>query len=247
MNRHEVASFYLLIFDPGPEYSLEGIMLKLNLQDFGHLMRRADSFEKILTLGKVEARSRWGQQRMRGWMASLTQWIWVWASSRRRWRTGKPGACSPCSCKESDTTEQLNNRKLDPCEAWYWSTLRLTFSPPLHDWQFPPCTETPSVSSVRPHKDGAVIDAAARNAATDTDARPHRWLGALRVTREAQRRPAFSLLGWDATRGMAVWSWSKKSEPSGWHWLPDISITFRDGNKCNISYHSPKMYYKTSV
>ena len=48
-----------------PEYSLEGLMLKLKLQYFSHLMRRADSFEKILTLGKIEGRRRRGQQRMR--------------------------------------------------------------------------------------------------------------------------------------------------------------------------------------
>ena len=48
-----------------PEYSLEGLMLKLKLQYFGHVMRRADSFEKTLTLGKIEARRRRGTQRMR--------------------------------------------------------------------------------------------------------------------------------------------------------------------------------------
>ena len=48
-----------------PEYSLEGLMLKLKLQYFGYLMRRADSFEKTLILGKIEGRRRRGQQRMR--------------------------------------------------------------------------------------------------------------------------------------------------------------------------------------
>ena len=48
-----------------PEYSLEGLMLKLKLQYFGHLMRRTDSFEKTLMLGKMERRRRRGQQRMR--------------------------------------------------------------------------------------------------------------------------------------------------------------------------------------
>ena len=50
-----------------PEYSLEGLMLKLKLQYFGHLMRRADSLEKTLMLGKIEGRRRRGQQRMRLW------------------------------------------------------------------------------------------------------------------------------------------------------------------------------------
>ena len=73
-----------------PEYSLEGLMLKLNLQYFGHLMGKTDSLEKILMLGKIEGRRR-GQQRICSWMASLTRWTWVWASSRSWWWTGKPG------------------------------------------------------------------------------------------------------------------------------------------------------------
>ena len=60
-----------------PEYSLEGLMLKLKFQYFGHLMRRADSFEKTLMLGKIEGRRRRGQQRM----ASPTGWTWVWVNS----------------------------------------------------------------------------------------------------------------------------------------------------------------------
>ena len=54
-----------------PEYSLEGLMLKLKLQYFGHLMRRADSFEKTLMLGKIEGRRRRGPQRMR-WLDGIT-------------------------------------------------------------------------------------------------------------------------------------------------------------------------------
>ena len=57
-----------------PEYSLEGLMLKLKLQYFGHLMRRTESLEKTLMLGKIKGRRIKGQQRMRGSMASLTQW-----------------------------------------------------------------------------------------------------------------------------------------------------------------------------
>ena len=57
-----------------PECSLEGLMLKLKPQYFGHLMRRADSFEKILMLEKIEGRRRRGRQRMRCWMASPTPW-----------------------------------------------------------------------------------------------------------------------------------------------------------------------------
>ena len=54
-----------------PEYSLEGLMLKLKLQYFGHLMRRADSFEKTLMLGKIEGWRRRGRQRMR-WLDGIT-------------------------------------------------------------------------------------------------------------------------------------------------------------------------------
>ena len=53
-----------------PGYALEGLILKLKLQYFGHLMQRADSFEKTLMLGKIEGRSRRGQQRMR-WLGGI--------------------------------------------------------------------------------------------------------------------------------------------------------------------------------
>ena len=73
-----------------PECSLEGLMLKLKLQCFGHLMWRTDPFEKTLMLWKTAG----GKGDARGWgggMASPTPWTWVWASSRRWWWTGKPG------------------------------------------------------------------------------------------------------------------------------------------------------------
>ena len=66
-------------------------MLKLKCQHFGHLMLRADSFEKTSMLEKVEGRRRRGWQRMRGWMASPTQWTWVWVNSGSWWWTGRPG------------------------------------------------------------------------------------------------------------------------------------------------------------
>ena len=67
-----------------PEYSLERLILKLKLQYFGHLMRRADSFEKTLMLGKIEGRRRRGRQRMR-WLDGPTQWTWVWVDSGSWW------------------------------------------------------------------------------------------------------------------------------------------------------------------
>ena len=73
-----------------PEYSLEGLMLKLKLQYFGHLMWRADSFENVLMLGMTEGWRRRDDRGWDGWMASLTQWTWVWVSSRSWWWTGRP-------------------------------------------------------------------------------------------------------------------------------------------------------------
>ena len=64
-------SYQSILKEISPGCSLEGLMLKLKLQYFGHLMRRADSFEKILVLRKIEGRRRRGQQRMR-WLDGIT-------------------------------------------------------------------------------------------------------------------------------------------------------------------------------
>ena len=74
-----------------PEYSLEGLMLKLKLQNFGHLMWRADSLEKTLMMRKIEGRRRRDDRGWDGWMASQTQWTWVWVDSGSWWWTGRPG------------------------------------------------------------------------------------------------------------------------------------------------------------
>ena len=91
-----------------PGCSLEGLMLKLKLQYFGHLMQRADSLEKTLMLGKIEVRRRRGWQRIR-WLDGITDSIDMGLS--RLWELVMEGCGSCCDswdCKESDTTERLN-------------------------------------------------------------------------------------------------------------------------------------------
>ena len=74
-----------------PEYSFEGLILKLKLQYFGHLMWRTGSFERTLMLEWLKVGGEGGNRGWYGWMASSTQWTWVWVSSESWWWTGKPG------------------------------------------------------------------------------------------------------------------------------------------------------------
>ena len=93
-----------------PEYSLAGLMLKLKLQYFGHLMQRTDSFEKTLMLGKTEGGREGDDRGWDGWMASPTRWTWVRASSGSWWWTGKPGVLQPMGLQTvgHDWTTELN-------------------------------------------------------------------------------------------------------------------------------------------
>ena len=107
-----------------PEYSLEWLMLKLKLQYFCHLMRRADSCWKRL---KVEGE---GDDRGQdGWMALPTRWTWIWVNSGSGDGQGGLACCSPCGPKESDMTERLNWKLLKQQEktifkcTWTFSTI----------------------------------------------------------------------------------------------------------------------------
>ena len=91
-----------------PEYLLEGLILKLKIQYFGHLMWWTDWFENTQMLGKIEGGRRRGRRGWDGWMASVTQWTSVWVNSGSWYGQGSLVCCSPWGGKQSDTIEWLD-------------------------------------------------------------------------------------------------------------------------------------------
>ena len=99
-----------------PEYSLERLMLKLKLQYLCHLMRRADSLEKTLMLGKIEGSRKVDDRGWDGWMALPIQWAWVWVNSGSWWWTGRLGSAVVHGVAKSQTWlsnwTELNSHKI---------------------------------------------------------------------------------------------------------------------------------------
>ena len=102
-----------------PRCSLEGLVLKLKLQYFGHLVQRVDSLGKTLMLAGIGGRRRGDDRGWDGWMASPTQWTWVWVKSRRWWWTGRPDVLQFMQSRRvgHDWATELNWTELN------WSTI----------------------------------------------------------------------------------------------------------------------------
>ena len=97
-----------------PEYSLEGLMLKLKLQYYGHLMQRANSLEKTLMLGKIEGKRRRRQQKMR-WLDGITDSMGMSLTNSGRYKgQGSLACCSSQGRKEKNMTYGLNNNNNKP-------------------------------------------------------------------------------------------------------------------------------------
>ena len=118
-----------ILKESSPGCSLEGLMLKLKLQYFGHLMRRADSLEKTLMLEGLGAEGEGDNRGWDGWMASPNQWTWVWVNSGSWWWTGRPGILQVMGSQRvgHDWATELNwhywmavkNKALSVCHILY--------------------------------------------------------------------------------------------------------------------------------
>ena len=114
----------LILKETNPEYSLEGLMLKLKFQYFGHLMRRADSLEKkTWWWERLKAGGEGDDRGWDSWMASPARWTWVWENSRRWWWTGKPGVLQSMGLRRVRhdwETEQQQQIQLQWVLSTYW-------------------------------------------------------------------------------------------------------------------------------
>ena len=102
-------SSQLILKEINPEYSLEGLMLKLKLQYFGHLIAKLTHWKRPWWWERLRA-GREGDDRRWDGCKALTQWAWVWANSRRQWRTEKPGVLQSMGSQRAEhdlETEQL--------------------------------------------------------------------------------------------------------------------------------------------
>ena len=119
-----------LLKEISPGRSLEGLMLKLKRQYFGHLMRRADSLDKTLMPGGIGAGGEGNDRGWDGWMTSPTRWTWIWVNSGSWWWTGRPGVLWFMGSQRvrHDWETELNWTELigiwrKKSSAWKWVTI----------------------------------------------------------------------------------------------------------------------------
>ena len=133
----------IILSDINPEHSLEGLMLKLNLQYFDHLMWRANSLEKILILGKVEGKSRRGQQRMK-WLDGITDSVNMnlgelqeMVRDREAWFAAVHGvAKSQTQLIDWITTTTIDTRFLNPVICWWVASISWLLQIMLHEFSW---------------------------------------------------------------------------------------------------------------
>ena len=129
------------------------LKLKLKLQYFGHLVQRADSVEKTLMLGKIEGKREGGNRGWDGWMASPTQWTWVWASSgslvmdREGWHAAAHGVTkSRTQLTDWTTTHQVVRGRMEPERMpWRSSGTRDVFAERKETVAFPKPRQRPEI------------------------------------------------------------------------------------------------------